>query len=107
MGELFAHFEKKMGQFRETYKIFPRFSHDFSQCTQINRAHSRTTKSNNNRYFGEFQIDRKNHSDSMVRLVFESFKKNVFINVTSLLYAFKVQLFVGHLLVFYMHWEKS
>jgi len=36
--ELFAHFEKKMGKFQETCKIFPKFSHDFSQCApQKNR----------------------------------------------------------------------
>jgi len=32
MCELFAHFEKKMGKFWETYKIFPKFSRDFYQC---------------------------------------------------------------------------
>jgi len=31
--ELFAHFEKKMGKFWETYKIIPKLSHDFFQCT--------------------------------------------------------------------------
>jgi len=31
MGELFAHFEEKSGECQEEYKVFPEFSHDFSQ----------------------------------------------------------------------------
>jgi len=33
MGELFVHFKKKIGKFREKYKIFSKFSRDFPQCT--------------------------------------------------------------------------
>jgi len=32
-GELFAHFEKKMGKFREKYIIFSKFSRDFTDTT--------------------------------------------------------------------------
>jgi len=38
MGELFAHFERKMGFFGETYKISTKFSHDFSQCLAIEKC---------------------------------------------------------------------